>query len=203
MKNILTSILLKIALCYYTQILRIIKDKKRINDYLYDYSLFLNDQTHDDHVYHFPQKIDIFIRYSIPIIKLLANKEQEKYISFKELTELLDYDLTQSKGELDCLRSLITQKQKHDSPFLIIMYHIPNDKWLLLDGRHRYIEYEKFSINEEHIPVLMVDSEQLMRAIINKDGFIAYCIQHNIYVFQEYPIWQWKEKLLNVHRFLW
>lgn len=97
---------------------------------------------------------------------------------------------------------MIVSKHKHNSQFLIIMYHFPSDKWLLLDGRHRFIEYEKFNPNEERVPVLIVNSEMLLPAIINKSGLIAYCIQHNIYVLQCYPIWMWRTELLHMHRFL-
>ena len=144
---------------------------------------------------------NISIQYSIPIIKELAEKEHEKYIPFNQLKALLRHDVEQTKEEFDSIRNLIVRRQEHDSPFLIIMYHIPSQKWLLLDGRHRFIEYEKFSPYEEKVPVLAVDSEMLMPAIINKSGFIAYCIQQNIYVLQVYPIWMWRKRLLKVRRF--
>ncbi|MCI8410008.1 MAG: hypothetical protein HFJ09_12185 [Lachnospiraceae bacterium] len=202
MKNILNQIVVTIAIQYYMKILNKIKDDEHASDYLYDHSLVLRDQTHDKHIYHFPRNIDINILYSIPIIRILAGKENEKYISFKKLKELLSYDIEQSKAEFDAIKTLIVHKQKHDSQFLIIMYHYPSGKWLLLDGRHRFVEYEKFKPDEERVPVLVVDSEMLLTAIINKSGFIAYCIQHNIYVLQKYPIWMWRTKLLNTHRFL-
>lgn len=187
---------------YYVKILHNIKDNDHASEYLYDYFMVLKDQTHDEHIYHFPDNIDINIQYSIPIIRLLAEKERETYIPFRKLKELLSFDIEQSREEFDNIRTLIARKQKHDAKFLIIMYHIPSDKWLLLDGRHRFVEYEKFEPDEEQVPVLVVNSEMLLPAIINKNGFIAYCIQHNLYVLQSHPIWTWKTKLLNIHRFL-
>lgn len=202
MKNTLNYIVIKFAMWYYLKILHRIKYDEHASDYIYDPILVLKDQAHDDHIYHFPDDINISIQYSIPIIKELAEKEHEKYIPFNQLRELLLHDVEQTKEEFDSIRNLIVRRQEHDSPFLIIMYHIPSQKWLLLDGRHRFIEYEKFSPYEEKVPVLAVDSEMLMPAIINKSGFIAYCIQQNVYVLQVYPIWMWRKRLLKVRRFL-
>ena len=71
---------------------------------------------------------NISIQYSIPIIKELAEKEHEKYIPFNQLKALLRHDVEQTKEEFDSIRNLIVRRQEHDSPFLIIMYHIPQSK---------------------------------------------------------------------------
>lgn len=202
MRQMIRYIVIKIVLRYYMKVLHKIKDDTHMNDNLYDCSLVIKDNTHDEHIFHFPENIDICVQYSIPIIKALVGKEREKYIPFRELKDLLSYDIEQSKEEFDSLRTLIVRKQQHDSEFLIIMYHISSSKWLLLDGRHRFVEYEKFNPNEEKVPVLVVDSEMLLPAIINKSGFIAYCIQQNIYVLQKFPMNMWRTWLLKVHRFL-
>lgn len=202
MQKILNILAVKIAAKYYKKVLYVIKDDEHVSDFMDDPVLVLKDQHHDDHVYHFADGIDINIMYSIPIVRKLAGKEHERYMPFKDLKKLLDYDMEQSREEMDILRQLIVRKQKHDSQFLIIMYHVPNGNWLLLDGRHRFIEYEKFQPNAERVPVLVVDSEMLSSAIINKNGFIAYCIQHNGYILQEYPMRMWKSKLWKIHELL-
>lgn len=202
MGNILNYLAIKIAGKYYRKILRSIKDNEHASEYIDDPALVLMDQHHDDHVYHFIDNINIRIQYSIPIVRKLAGKENEKHMSFKELEQLLRYDIEQSRGEFDALRALIVRRQKHSAQFLIIMYHVPNGTWLLLDGRHRFIEYEKFQPDAKRVPVLAVDSEMLFSAIINKSGFIAYCIQHNGYILQNYPIWKWRKSLLKIRYLL-
>lgn len=201
-KYMLNHIGEKVATRYYTKLLRDIKHDNSASDYIYDYSVVIEDQTHDEHIYHFSEDIDITICYSIPIIRNIASKENEKYISFESLRNLLSYDLEQSKEHMDVLRRKIVEKRKHDSKFLIIMYHAPQEKWLLLDGRHRFIEYEKFNPNEAKIPVLVVDSEWLMGAILNRSGFIAYCVQHNLYILRKYPVRMWKAKLWKIRMLL-
>lgn len=202
MGNIINNLAIKIAAKYYKKVVYSIKDNEHASDFIDNPALILADQQHDDHVYYFGDNIEISIQYSIPIVKKLAGKEHEKYMSFKDLKRLLNYDMEQSKEEMDALRKQIIRKQKHDSPFLIVMYHVPNGTWLLLDGRHRFIEYEKFQPDAERVPVLVVDSEMLYSAIINKSGFIAYCILHNGYILQEYPIRMWKSKLWKIHTLL-
>lgn len=202
MRNIINDLAIRIASKYYKKVLHNIKDNEHASDFIDDPALMLADQHHDDHVYHFCDNIDISIQYSIPVVRKLAGKEHEKYMSFKDLKRLLYYDIEQSREEMDNLRKLIVRRQKHNSQFLIVMYHVPNGTWLLLDGRHRFIEYEKFQPDAERVPVLVVDSEMLYSAIINKSGFIAYCIQHNGYILQEYPIRMWKSKLWKIHTLL-
>lgn len=202
MGNILNKLAVKIAMKHYIKILHTLKDDNSVSEYLYDYSIFTRDQTHDEHVYHFSENIDITICYSVPLIRETTDKEHEKYMSFKELKELLNYDIEQSREEFDAIRTLIVRRQKHDSPSLIIMYHVPNRNWLLLDGRHRFIEYEKFQPNAKRVPVLVVDSEMLPHTILNKSGFIAYCVQHNLHILENYPIWLWRKKVLKIQYLL-
>ncbi len=115
---------------------------------------------------------------------------------------MLSYDIEQSREEFDVLRTQIVCRQKHNSQFLIIMYHVPSGKWLLLDGRHRFVEYEKFQPDEKNVPVLVVNSEMLYSAIINKSGFIAYSVQHNRYVYLNYPIGAWRKMILKLRNLL-
>lgn len=174
--NIVNYIATKFAIRYYTKLLHKIKDDESMSNYIYKPILLLKDYAYDDHIYHFPGNIDINIQYSIPIIRELAEKEHQCCIPFEQLKELLSYDLEQTKEELNSIRNMIVSKQEHNSPYLIIMNHIPTQRWLLLDGRYRFIEYEKFNPHEEKVPVLAVDSKMLMPAIINKSGLIAYCV---------------------------
>lgn len=200
--NILRDIIVKVATEYYMKIVYKIKDNEYPSDYISNPRAILEDQEHDAHVYHFPDNIDVSIQYSIPIIRELAGKDYERYISFKELKELLAYDIEQSKEEFDDIRKLVVGKYKHKAESLVIMYYIPHERWLLLDGRHRFVEYEKFNPDAECVSVLAVNSKMLMPAIINKCGFICYCIQQNIYVLAKYPIRMWKKNLLNIRRLL-
>lgn len=202
MGNILKKLAKKIAMKHYIKILHKLKDDNSVSDYLYDYSIFARDQTHDEHVYHFSENIDITICYSVPLIREITGKEHETYMSFKELKELLNYDVEQSREEFDAIRTLVVRRQKHNSPSLIIMYHVPNGNWLLLDGRHRFVEYEKFQPDAKRVPVLVVDSEMLPRTILNKSGFIAYCVQHNAHILENYPIWLWRKKVLKIQYLL-
>ena len=201
-ENILKHVIERVATRYYIKLLRKIKHDKSASDYLYDYSVVIEDQKHDEHIYHFAEDVNITICYSIPIIRKITSKENEKYITFENLRALLSYDLEQSKEHMDVLRRKIVGKRKHDSKFLIIMYHTPHETWLLLDGRHRFIEYEKFYPKETKVPVLVVDSEKLLGAILNRSGFIAYCVQHNLHILRKYPIRMWKKMLWEIHMLL-
>lgn len=196
--KILGRTVAKITIPYYTEILRKIQYEVGYSAYLYKPELVKIDQEHDDHVYHFPQNIDINIEYSIPVVWELADETCKKSIIFADLKKMLRFDLEQSKEDMDVLRRHIKNRRKHKSKFLIVMYHVPNNTYLLLDGRHRFVEYEKFASDTERVPVLLVDSEKMKRAIITKAGFIAYCIQRNFYIFQNFPIWEWGKLLSNI-----
>ncbi len=83
--KLLNYIAVKLTAKYYKNILYSIKEDEHASDYIYDPRLVLMDQEHDTHIHHFEDNIDISIQYSIPIIKKLANKENERYIPFREL----------------------------------------------------------------------------------------------------------------------
>lgn len=205
MKNyILNDIVSKIALHYYMKILHNIKDDVHAGEYIYyDSTLCVDSRPqYDEHVYHFPDNIDISIPYSIPTVRMLAGKENEIYISFQEIKKMLAFDVEQTCEEFNAIRKLVVNKQKHTPESLIIMYSVPLNQWLILDGRHRYVEYEKFNPLEERVPVLMVTSDMLISAIVNKKGRIAYCVQHNMFVFQNYKIRDWKKNLINIYQYL-
>ena len=48
-------------------------------DFIYDYSLYLENPIHDEHIYCYPNNINIWIQYSLPIIRKLAKKEKKVY----------------------------------------------------------------------------------------------------------------------------
>lgn len=164
--------------------------------------MYLENPIHDEHIYCYPNNINIWIQYSLPIIRKLAKKENEEYISFGKLRQMLDYDICKCKDELDRIRHIVVRRIEHDEKFLIIMYHIPNGKWLLLDGRHRLIEYEKFGSDDEKVPVIKADSEMISFAIINKSGYIAYCIQYNIFIMTNFSLLKWRRKLIDINTLL-
>ena len=57
MRQMIRYIVIKIVLRYYMKVLHKIKDDTHMNDNLYDCSLVIKDNTHDEHIFHFPENI--------------------------------------------------------------------------------------------------------------------------------------------------
>ena len=82
------------------------------------------------------------------------------------------------------------------------MGYIPNQQWILVDGRHRFVEYEKFEPDAKEIPILGLNSDFLKSAIMNKTGFIAYNIQSNLYLMNTTHLGKWKGNITNIKSLL-
>ena len=55
---------------------------------------------------------------------------------------------------------------------------------LFLDGRHRYIEAEAFSLNKK-LPVIHLHSDEIISALVDLNSFLNYIIVRNIKVFYD------------------
>lgn len=161
-------------------------------------------ELYDKHNFYFHTSESISISWDIDVLYDFAIKNLSiEHTTFQALVSLLGDDLSNSAEEIERVRAKVNSKQSHKYQPLLIMKYKPLNIHLLIDGRHRYIEYEKFNQTVD-IPIYMVDDEMAMEAICLKNELMAYIIMHNIKVI--YNIFIGEEftlaRLLDVDRYM-
>lgn len=159
-------------------------------------------ELYNKHNFNFHTGESISISWDIDALYDFAiNNLPISYMEFQKLTSLLGHDLSNSAEEIDRVRAEVNSKQSHKYQPLLIMQYKPLNTYLLIDGRHRYIEYEKFNQTVD-IPIYVVDDEKAIEAICLNNELMAYIIMHNIEVINNILIG--KEftfgRILNVDR---
>lgn len=139
----------------------------------------------------------IEVHYSVNICNQIAQEQEIEHISFRLLKTLIEEDLSVSKQNFDELRKMIIKGYAHKEKHLLLMYYPPMDRYVLTDGKHRFIEYEKFDCGSLDVPVKVIFSDEMIPAIINKSGRYCYIAVHNEYVMRNSCIANWKKEFLK------
>lgn len=183
-KRIIINFLIK----RYYEILKSIKDSDTTNPLLVHGDLVLENQEHDAHIFDCARDIQIEFQYSIAVINKICENEKVCMIPLAKVLTMLARDIENNKENFAEISSYVKTKWKHKYDRLIIIEHMPSGTYMLADGRHRLVEYVKFSSKSSNIPVLLVSSELVSRALLNRNAFVAYQIQHNLYALNELPL---------------
>ena len=75
-------------------------------------------------------------------------------------------------------------KYPHTYQEILIAFYQPLEYDMILDGRHRYIEAEAFSLNKK-LPVIHLHSDEIISALVDLNSFLNYIIVRNIKVFYD------------------
>lgn len=182
----------------YKEYWQLYKDDLTFNP-LNPYPLALSDR----HYFNFHTKEQIEIRWNIESIYLHAkNNLNVKYLHLEQFEKLVYENLLSSIEELQLINRKVQTLYKHEYQPILIMNFSPMNQYILLDGRHRYIEYKKFKKNEL-IPIYLVDDISCINFILHKNELVAYIITHNIKILNDFLFCGGNlEKLINIADYL-
>ena len=96
-------------------------------------------------------------------------------ISFQALSsEILSPEYLNS-GWIEELSPRICQNWKHDKSEILIMYFEPFQFFFIQDGKHRYVEAQKFN-KQQIFDAYIISSDCCVDAILNTEGKLLYRI---------------------------
>lgn len=141
---------------------------------------------YDKREFSFHTNEQIEIRWNVDGLYLHAiDNLVLEYLDIQEFETLIYDDLVSSFIQLNSISQKVQTLHKHLYNPLLIMNFKPMNQYLILDGRHRYIEYKKFK-KDEKIPVYVVEDKDCISYILHKNELVAYIILHNIKVLNDY-----------------
>lgn len=94
-------------------------------------------------------------------------------------------DLCNSRETFSEIYRYTSSMIEHKYKPILIMNFKPFASTLIIDGRHRYIEYKKFKPNEL-IPIYTIDDNDAMFSLLGKKDLLLYTIMHNTRVISNY-----------------
>lgn len=140
----------------------------------------------DKHKFNFHTDEQIEICWNVDSLYLYAmDNLVVEYLDIQQFETMVYDDLFSSRDELHFICEKVQTLHEHQYTPLLIINFKPMNQYLILDGRHRYIEYKKFK-SAEKIPVYIVDDTDCMNYILRKNELFAYIIVHNIKILSDY-----------------
>ena len=154
--------------------------------------------SYNTHHFILPTEENVSISWDIDKLYKLSEKTSINYLSLSKFEALLCHDLTASNDEfINITRKVKTINSHRYKPALVIHFK-PTHNDILIDGRHRYIEYKKFKPSEK-IPFYYLDDEICITSILTKRELLTYIILHNIEIINDYITGQGTlEKIINI-----
>ena len=123
-----------------------------------------------------------------------------KQASLRDFETLLHHDLVASANEISRISHKINSIHTHQYNPILVMNFKPIKNSLLIDGRHRYVEYKKFN-SSQLLPYYVIDDELCFSSILFKKELLSYIILHNIEIIDSFIIGQGTlERLLNLKK---
>ena len=170
---------------------------------LYDCNPFsYSEIRYEKHDFNFHTGEKITIHWDIDkLYQIAMSTPTLKYnMSLNDFENLLQSDLCVSLQELREIEQKVQSLCSHKYDPILVVNYKPIKCYILLDGRHRYIEYKKFKQNEL-LPVYILDDELCFQSIINKKELLSYCIMHNIKVMNDVMIGNTDfQKMINIDK---
>lgn len=102
--------------------------------------------------------------------------------SIEEFEMLLSHDLYEDETEISRIFLEVKSIQKHKYDPVLVCYMIPFNFYILLDGRHRYVERKKFGGN---INYFILRSDQLIDCFVSLYDRALYILLHNISIMND------------------
>lgn len=162
----------------------------KLSNYISLWNYYKNDDTlsvlHpeeygllDTHNFQFPTNETIQISWDIDKIYRKSAMIQPKKISLTDIEKLIIQDISNSIYEFTRVENEVKSIYKHKYAAVLIFYFSPQNAYIMLDGRHRFIEERKFKKNG-CISAFILDSDNYLDCLIHKKDHLAYIILHNI-----------------------
>lgn len=137
------------------------------------------------HCFHLPTNETISISWDVDFLHGLATQAPIHNASLATFENLISNDLISSADEIRRVSCKVNSIHSHKFAPLLVMYFNPTHSTLLVDGRHRYIEYKKFKPSDQ-IPIVILDDSMCFTSIPYKNDLLAYILLHNTRVIGDY-----------------
>lgn len=155
----------------------------------------------DCHCFILPTNEKIFIRWDIEQLYQIVGSNIH-HISLAMFENLIEMDLKNTTEEISRIHNLVNTLHNHRHVPILLLHFKPTNNFIILDGRHRYIEYKKFK-QHTNLPVYILNDEQCFTSIIYKKDLLSYIILHNIEVINSFILGKESlTKLLNLKKCL-
>ena len=116
------------------------------------------------------------------IYESLISDKIIEYMAAEEIKKFCEIDIKASEERsFKEIRKNIKPKYPHTYQEILIAFYQPLEYDMILDGRHRYIEAEAFSLNKK-LPVIHLHSDEIISALVDLNSFLNYIIVRNIKV---------------------
>lgn len=153
---------------------------------------------YDTHNFDLPTGESVSISWDIDGLYNVAKQAPINQASLSDFEGLLFNDLIASADEILRVSHEVNSIHKHKYEPILVIYFKPMQNALLLDGRHRYIEFKKLK-SSELIPFYYLDDEMCFTNILLKKELLTYIILHNIEVINNFMMGQETlERMLNI-----
>ena len=136
----------------------------------------------DTHHFHFFTGETIKLSWDIDRVykkTVLINPTKS---SVSEFETLLSHDLNFSEAEFNKVSLEVKSIQKHKYGPVLICHMVPFNSYILLDGRHRYIERKKF---DSQIDYIVLQSDQIIDCLFSSYEMALYALIHNISIIND------------------
>lgn len=154
--------------------------------------------SYNTHHFILPTAENVSISWDIDKLYKLSENIFLNYLSLAEFETLIQHDLTASKDEFESISQEVNTINTHRYKPILVMHFKPTNNDILIDGRHRYIEYKKLKSSEK-IPFYHLDDEMCITSILTKRELLTYIILHNIEIINNYITGQGTlKKIINI-----
>lgn len=110
-------------------------------------------------------------------------------MSLEQFEHLLQIDINESLEEFNIIKQTVKSIYQHTYDAILIINFKPTNSFLFLDGRHRFIEHQKFNPTK-NINAYIIDDEKCIDCILKKNELVSYIILHNIKEISDYITFQ-------------
>lgn len=151
---------------------------KKIEEYTYP--------AHNKHNFHFPTGETISLSWDVDKLYEYAESHLEiSTLSLSNFEKITHDDLCNSIETFSEIYRYTSSMIEHKYKPILIMNFKPFASKLIIDGRHRYMEYKKFKPNEL-IPIYTIDDNDATFGLLGKKDLLLYTIIHNTKVISDY-----------------
>lgn len=144
--------------------------------------LYLGNMTSlDVHNFLLPTNESFTISWDIDLIyQKFSNYQTTHFLSLEDFNSLFRSDIENSNSELKKIYKKVKHIHSHTYNDILTLYFSPFDCNLILDGRHRYIEFAKLNPNQL-INISYFNSNDVIDCIVSAFDLVQYIIINNIY----------------------
>lgn len=155
----------------------------------------------DEHFFHLPTGNTVSISWDIcKLYSYAENMLEINFLSLNEFESMTLIDRENSGNEFEVIANEVRSIQEHKYVPILTMNFKPTNNILILDGRHRYEEYRKFK-RQSLLPTYLLDDEDSLSSIIQKNDLLTYILLHNIEVINNFLLGRESlDRIMNLER---